>query len=134
MSNAKLNTVIVPARKEGFDRVFMGESQWHEIRIGSEMIDRLKYIAAYQVAPISAVTHVALIKEIHYQRTSGKFLITFDGPAVEICPVKVKDPKFAPQSPVYARILSLMSAPYYEKIFVNEASFLENLMKRGDKS
>jgi len=63
MNNAQCDTVIVPARKDGFEKVFLGESQWHEIRIGSEMIDRLKYIAAYQVAQISAITHVAQVKE-----------------------------------------------------------------------
>jgi len=37
----------------------------HEtIRISSSMLNRIKYIAAYQVAPISAITHLAEVAKI----------------------------------------------------------------------
>ena len=40
------DTVIVPAQKEGFERVFLGEHSWYAIRIGGGMLPRIKYIAA----------------------------------------------------------------------------------------
>ncbi|MEL7406668.1 MAG: GIY-YIG nuclease family protein, partial [Cyanobacteria bacterium J06558_2] len=58
------DTVIVPAQREGFERVFLGENCWHAIRIGGGMLDQIKYIAAYQTAPISAITHVAPVDKI----------------------------------------------------------------------
>ena len=54
----------VPAREDDFRRVFLGENRWWPIRIVAAMKSKLRHIAAYQVKPISAVTHVASIKEI----------------------------------------------------------------------
>jgi hypothetical protein len=53
---AESDTIIVPAREDGFKEVFIGLNQWYAIRIGAAMKDRIKYIAAYQVAPVSAIT------------------------------------------------------------------------------
>ena len=53
----ELDTIVVPANKEGFNEVFLGKNQWYAIRISSSMIDRIKYIAGYQTTPISAITH-----------------------------------------------------------------------------
>ncbi|HBZ70077.1 MAG TPA: hypothetical protein DEP35_10210 [Deltaproteobacteria bacterium] len=53
------DTIIVPAREEGFREVFLGENRWHEIRVGAAMKEKIRHIAAYQVAPVSAVTHIA---------------------------------------------------------------------------
>lgn len=53
------DTIIVPARPEGFERVFLGEGKWYPIRLSPESRKRLKHLAVYQTAPISAVTHLA---------------------------------------------------------------------------
>ena len=79
------DTIIVPARKEGFDKVFLGENAWYSIRIKESKIPDLKYVASYQVSPISAITHVAKIKEIITSDTDpDKFKILFEGKAKEI--------------------------------------------------
>ena len=54
----ELDTIVVPAREEGFNRVFLGENSWYEIKISSSMLSKIKYIAAYQTAPISAITYL----------------------------------------------------------------------------
>jgi hypothetical protein len=100
---ANSDTVIVPARSEGFQSVFLGENQWRAIRIGAGMKDRLKYIAAYQVAPISAVTHIAEIAEIKLYKDTGKYAVLFKRPAEEIRHVPIQKGHNGPQSPVYAR-------------------------------
>ena len=58
------DTIVVPARREGFEEVFLGDNCWWSIRIKESKIPDLKYIACYQVTPISAVTHYAKIKSI----------------------------------------------------------------------
>ena len=74
LSNAKstltpdeLNTIVVPAREQGFEE-FIENNRWFAIRIHASMIDKLKYIAAYQIAPISAITHYAEIASIENGR------------------------------------------------------------------
>jgi hypothetical protein len=112
---AECDTVIVPAREEGFKRVFLGEDQWYEIRVGAAMKDRIKYIAAYQVAPVSAVTHIAEVKEIRPYKDTGKYILIFKGPAQEINPIKIKDGKFSPQGPIYAKQEVLLNASHLEE-------------------
>lgn len=111
---ADSDTVIVPAREQGFKKVFLGENQWYEIRIGAAMKERIKYIAAYQVAPISAVTHIAEVKEIRPYKDSGKYILIFKGPASEINPIKIKDGKNSPQGPVYVKRERLLSSSNLE--------------------
>ena len=112
---AQSDTIVVPAREEGFKRVFLGEDQWHAIRIGAAMKERIKYIAAYQAAPVSAVTHLAEVKEIRPYKDSGKYVVTFKGPAQEIRSVAPKESKNSPQGPVYVKREDLLDAPYLEK-------------------
>jgi len=109
------DTIIVPAREEGFKRVFLGENQWYAIRIGAAMKDRIKYIAAYQVQPVGAVTHIAEVKEIRPYQDTGKYLVLFKDPA-ETLPRKilVKESKNSPQGPIYVQRAKLMGASVLE--------------------
>ena len=40
ISPEEYDTIVVPAREEGFNEVFLGEDCWYEIRISASMIDR----------------------------------------------------------------------------------------------
>lgn len=112
---AKCDTIIVPAQEDGFNRVCIGENQWYAIRIGAAMRARIKYIAAYQVVPISAITHIAEIKEIVPHKDTGKFLVTFKGPAKEIKPIPIKESKNSSQGPIYAEFENLIKAKSVEE-------------------
>lgn len=81
------DTIVIPANEEGFDRVFLGQNSWHAVRIGSGAMKNLKYIAAYQTAPVSAITYVAEISAIEPYGDVGKSKIVFAGPAKKIEPV-----------------------------------------------
>ena len=108
------DTIIVPAREEGFREVFLGENRWHSIRIGAAMKEKIRYIAGYQVQPTSAVTHIAEVQEIRPWKDTGKYVVVFKTPAQEIGPIPVKDPKKAPQAPVYVRRADLLNAECLE--------------------
>jgi hypothetical protein len=107
---ASSDTVVLPARDEGFRDVFIGENQWRAIRISAAMKDRIRYIAVYRVAPISAVTHLAKVKEIKPYKDTGKYQLVFDGPAEEIKHVKLREGKAAPRAPFYVQKQKLLTA------------------------
>jgi len=104
-----LNTIIVPAREDGFKEVFIGEDCWYSIRINKTMIPKIKYIAVYQVAPISAITHIAEVESIEQYKHTNKYIITFKEPAKKIKIVKLgKNKRKAPQSPRYCSYDNLL--------------------------
>jgi hypothetical protein len=109
LRRAHCDTIIVPAREEGFQEVFLNQHQWYAIRIGAGMKNRIKYIAAYRVAPVSAVRHVAEVAEIKPYKDTGKYLVVFKGPATEIAPVHIEQGKPGPQGPVYAQRALLLT-------------------------
>src|SRR3954471_19830464 len=71
------DTIIVPAQKEGFEKVFLGENAWYAIRVSGGMIPKIKYVAAYQTQPISAITHVAPVANIVPYGEGGKYRLNF---------------------------------------------------------
>ena len=75
------DTIVVPAKEEGFQSVFIGKNCWYAVRIGQKHISKLKYIAVYQVAPVSAVTHLAELEEVVPYQNSGKMMLRFKGAA-----------------------------------------------------
>lgn len=105
------DTVIVPAQAEGFQQVFLGEHCWYAIRIAGGMLDRLKYIAGYQTAPVSAVTHYAPIDRIEPYGDGRKYKLIFSAPAVEIGPIPLGDsPPGTMQGPRYTFFDKLKAA------------------------
>lgn len=84
-----VDTVVVPARNQGFNDVFLGEDVWYAVRISSILRSQLKYVAAYRTAPISGITHYAPIRSIEAYGESGKFKIVFEQSAQEISIIKL---------------------------------------------
>lgn len=116
---SELNTIVVPARKDGFERAFLGENRWYAIRIHGSMIDRIEYIAGYQVAPVSAITHIAPVRRIFPWRETGKYCVEFAQPAQPIGPIKrAKSGRGTGiQSARYADITKLRIASTIDEIF-----------------
>ena len=126
-SNHESLVVVVPARKEPFYHLFLGqggEHCWHEIRISSEKRGKIKYVAAYQTAPVSAITHCAsvdliepyfgisawaLIDGERYRINGEKYKLIFSEPAREIGPIP-KGRAGPPQGPFYTTIQKLKNA------------------------
>jgi hypothetical protein len=107
----KPDTIIVPAQKDGFERVFLGQNAWWAIRIAGGMLDKIKYIAAYQSHPVSAITHYAPVDRIEPYGESGQYKLIFSESAQQIGPIPFADaPSGAMQGPRYTTFEKLQSA------------------------
>lgn len=116
--SSKLDTVIVPAQKEGFEKVFLGEDSWYAIRISGGMLEKIKYIAAYQTMPISAITHYAPVHHIEPYGEGGKYKLVFSEKAREIGPIPFADAtKGTMQGPKYTNIEKLKTAKKLSDLF-----------------
>lgn len=112
------DTVIVPAQEEGFQEVFIGKDCWYEIRISGGMLHKIKYIAAYRSAPISAITHYAPVKQIEPWGESGKYRLIFAEPAKEISPIPFGDAVTGSmQGPRYTNLQKLLNAKTVADLF-----------------
>lgn len=113
-----LDTIVVPAQEEGFNNVFLGENCWHAIRIGGGKLKDIKYIAAYQTSPISAITHVAKVESIEPYGDGGKYKLNFVSPAESIRPIVFGSAKPGMmQSPRYTTHEKLQTADELNDLF-----------------
>ncbi len=112
------DTIIVPAQEEGFQNVFLGKDCWYEIRISGGMLPKIKYIAAYRSAPVSAITHYAPVKRIEPWGDSGKYRVVFSEPAKEISPIPFGDAVTGSmQSTRYTNLQKLLNAKSVADLF-----------------
>ncbi len=113
------DTVVVPAQEDGFTKVFLGENCWYAIRIGGGMLPKIKYIAAYQTAPVSAITHHAPVARIEAYGDEGKYRLVFAEPAKPLPrPIPFADaPQGSMQGPRYTSLARLLSAKRVIELF-----------------
>lgn len=113
-----LDTIVVPAQEEGFNKVFLSENCWYAIRIGGGKLKDIKYIAAYQTSPISEITHVAEVESIEPYGDGGKYKLNFKSPATPIGPIKFGKAKTGTiQSPRYTSYKKLLEAKTLTDLF-----------------
>jgi len=113
------DTVVVPAQEPGFTETFLGEHSWDAIRIGGGMLEKIKYIAAYQSAPVSAITHYARVDRIEPFGDEGKYRLIFAEPAKPLSqPIPFADATpGSMQSPRYTSLAELLSAKRVTDLF-----------------
>ena len=116
---SEIDTIVVPAREDGFKETFLGENCWYAIRIHPSMIPKIKHIAGYQVSPVSAITHVARVKSIEQWKDSNKYVLRFIEPAKMIEPIKLvaKGTVKALQNSRYTSMERLNKAKTLEEAF-----------------
>ena len=114
-----LDTIVIPAREDGFENEFLSTKRWYAIRIHASMIDKIKYIAAYQVAPISAITHYAEVASIEKWADTNKYVVHFKDQPTQITPVKLDKNKkgLAPQAPRYSSLDRILKARKLSDVF-----------------
>jgi hypothetical protein len=112
------DTIVVPAQSEGFQNVFLGKNQWYSIRISGGMLKKIRYIAGYQTAPISAVTHFAPVERIE-PHGDDKYRLVFSAPAKELGPIPFADAaQGTMQGPRYTSSKRLFAAKKLSDLFV----------------
>lgn len=114
------DTIVVPAKEEGFREVFIDQDCWYAIRIGGGMVSKIRYIAAYQSSPVSAVTHYAPVKRIEPYGDEGKFKLVF-AEAAKALPVPIplsNAPSGSMQGPRYTNLKKLLSAKKVTDFFM----------------
>ncbi|MCR1918441.1 hypothetical protein NSA48_05235 [Frisingicoccus caecimuris] len=113
----ELDTIIVPAMEEGFNQVFLGENCWYAVRISAPMLNRIKYVAAYQVAPVSGVTYYASVDRIEKYKETGKYIIYFKDKAKKIDKIPMGNNKKPVRSCRYVNLQELLSAETISSIW-----------------
>lgn len=117
--NAGPDTIVIPARLEGFNDGFLGQRAWWAIRVRQARLPQLKYVAAYQVQPVSAVAHYAKVRHLEPYGIEGKYKVVFDGDPVPLDhPIPFGDaPKGAMQSSRYTTLAKLQAAQTLSDVF-----------------
>jgi hypothetical protein len=113
---AEIDTIVCPAREEGFKEAFIEQKAWWAVRIAVSIIERLKYIAMYEVAPISAIRWAGKIQSIQPFEDTGKYKI-YLSEIFEVGPIKLGISKLAPQAPRYTTFELLKKAKTLADIF-----------------
>jgi hypothetical protein len=114
------DTIIVPAQREGFEQAFIAANAWWAIRVAEKHRVNLKWIAAYQVLPVAAVTHAAEIDHLEPFGDAGKYKVVFKAPAVSLeHPIPYGDaPPGAMQGPRYTTRARLLAAKSVKDLLI----------------
>lgn len=74
------DTIVIAAREDSFQKVFVAESCWYPVRIDDKRLSALQWIAVYRGLPVSAITHYAQILRIEKFGETGRYRILFGTP------------------------------------------------------
>jgi hypothetical protein len=118
-STSDLDTVVVPAREDGFEETFLGENRWYQVRIHGTMRPQIKHAAVYRVAPVSAITHIAPVASIEPWADGAKFVLNFAEPARPIGPIPLvpRGRVKAPQNLRYTSLAKLEAAKNLDDVW-----------------
>jgi len=118
-SSPEWDTLVCAAKDEGFRTAFIEQKAWWAVRLSPKSIPHIKYIAMYQVAPISQITHYGRIDRIEPYEDTGKYKLYLDGDPIKLKrPVGLgKNPHLKPQGPKYAILENIRKANTLDDVF-----------------
>jgi len=117
------DTIVCPARDDGFEYAFLGQRAWWAIRIGQASLPKIKYIAMYRVAPISAITHYGEVARIERYvgdgGATGKYKLTLKGEPIALAnPIGLGGSSVLKlQAPRYALLADILKAKSLDAVF-----------------
>ncbi|HEQ97876.1 MAG TPA: hypothetical protein ENO22_00875 [candidate division Zixibacteria bacterium] len=116
---AGFDTLICPAKSDGFRNAFIEQKAWWAVRLSAKHIKDIKYIAMYQVAPISAITHYAEVDRIEPYKNTQKYIIHIKGDPRELRPQVILGDNIylVPQAPRYAILKDILNAKTLGDVF-----------------
>jgi len=118
---AEVDTIVCPARSEGFKEVFLAQNRWYAIRMSAAMIPQIKYIAMYETKPYSGIRWIGYVQDIKPFKDSDKFEVILsereklDNP-LRLTPEERKK-RVAPQGPRYTKMKLIKKAKKLSDIF-----------------
>ncbi len=105
------DTIVIAAREDSFQKVFMTECCWYPVRIDDKRLPALRWIAVYRGIPTSAITHYAQILRIEKFEETGRYRIVFDNPAsLQNLVVLGKSKKSSMQGQRYTTLTKLLAS------------------------
>ena len=119
-----VDTIVCPAKEDGFNEVFLKQDRWYAIRISPTMIPQIKYLAMYETAPVSAIRWIGEVDRIEkcvrpgYEKL-GKYEVILRRKEKIKHPIKMskKDKSSVPYSPRYTNMELLKKAKTIGDIF-----------------
>jgi len=112
-----IDTMVAPARAEGHKAAFLKEKAWWAVRISASVMPKLKYLAMYEIAPVSAIRWVGKIQAIKPYEDTGKYKIFLSEISKLKEPITKGEQRFVPQSPRYTKFDLLEEAKTLADIF-----------------
>ena len=82
----KFDTIVVPTPTDEFKRVFVGQGCWYPVMMAARKANQVKWVAAYETAPKSAITHIVRVGSVK-PHPRGGYKVMFDGAVKRIRPV-----------------------------------------------
>jgi predicted Mrr-cat superfamily restriction endonuclease len=116
------DTLVCAAKEDGFKEAFLDMKAWWAVRLNPTTIQHIKYIAIYQVAPISMITYYGVVDRIEPYENTGKYKLFLKGDPIKLKkPVGLgKNPHLKPQGPKYAQLDKILKAKSLDDIFGGE--------------
>ncbi len=115
-----VDTIVCPAREEGFKEAFLEKNAWWAIRLSPSLIPQLKWVAMYEVKPIAAIRWAGRIKEngIKLYKNTGKYIVAVEKKR-RLHPIMLDPNKkgVAPQSPRYTTYEKLKKARHVSDLW-----------------
>ncbi len=113
------DTLVCAAKEEGFQRAFMEQKAWWAVRINVKNIKKIKYLAVYQVTPISKITYYAEVDRIELYKDTNKYILYFKSSPIKLDkPVGLgKNSHLKPQGPKYTKLDTILKAKTIDDIW-----------------
>lgn len=112
----EIDTIVCPARAINFKSGFLDQKVWYAVRISSNIIENLKYLAMYEVAPVSAIRWAGNIQSIKPFEDTGKYKI-YCSKIFKIGPIKLDNQKYVPIRSRYTNFNLIQKAKNISEIF-----------------
>lgn len=123
-SDTNRDTILVPANKENFEKLFVNQNKWEAINIGDSNIPNIKYIAAYVTKSNAGkgqyVSHYAKVdKIIPSEEYPGKYSVRFEGTPIKLDNEIIlgTNPNLAVQRMRYTSFEELLKAKTLQDLF-----------------
>lgn len=123
MKGAWWDTLVCAAKEDGFRYAFLESKAWWAVRLNPDTLPYIKYLAIYQIAPVSQITYYGEVDRIEpYEGKEwgeDKYKLYLKGD-----PIKLKNPiglgarpHLKPQGPKYASLDKILKAKTLDDIW-----------------